>query len=174
MFSNPDSTNLLPFLPAPGADDDASGTTSILSAFKSLVESGFKPTHSPVEFQWASAEEGGLLGSNAIAQDYASRGVKVRAMLQMDMTAVSPRPLRGQPSAGSLHDMTTVRQAGYEANHRHHPGLCRPGFHRLPDQSRRRIRRHRIGRNQVRLRLLRPRELVQGWSSVGVHDRIGV
>ena len=87
-----DSTNLLPFLPAPGADDDASGTTSILSAFKALVESGFKPTHSPVELHWVSAEEGGLLGSNAIAQDYASRGVKVRAMLQMDMTAVSTSP----------------------------------------------------------------------------------
>lgn len=104
MFSHPDSTNLLPFLPAPGADDDASGTTSILSAFKSLVESGFKPTHSPVELHWMSAEEGGLLGSQAIAQDYASRGVKVRAMLQMDMTAVSTSP----PSQPSLIRMLTL------------------------------------------------------------------
>lgn len=110
MFSNPDSTNLLPFLPAPGADDDASGTTSILSAFKALVESGFNPTHSPVELHWASGEEGGLLGSNAIAQDYASRGVKVRAMLQMDMTAVSPRPLPSRPALGrklTLYDYST-------------------------------------------------------------------
>lgn len=102
LGAHQDSTNLLPFLPAPGADDDASGTTSILSAFKSLVESGFKPTHSPVEFQWASAEEGGLLGSNAIAQDYASRGVKVRAMLQMDMTAyVKPGT---KPTIGIIQD----------------------------------------------------------------------
>lgn len=84
-----DSTNLLPFLAAPGADDDASGTTSILSAFKALVESGFRPTDSPVEFHFYSAEEGGLLASQAMAQDYAARGVRVRSMLQMDMTAVS-------------------------------------------------------------------------------------
>lgn len=86
----------MPFLAAPGADDDASGTTSILSAFKSLVEGGFQPTDAPVEFHWYSAEEGGLLASQAISQDYTSKGVKVRSMLQMDMTAVSflPPPVR--------------------------------------------------------------------------------
>jgi len=34
-----------------------------------------------------SAEEGGLLGSQAIAKSYEDKGVKVFAMLQMDMTA---------------------------------------------------------------------------------------
>ncbi|GAA6051063.1 hypothetical protein JCM3770_005480 [Rhodotorula araucariae] len=97
-----DSTNLLPFLAAPGADDDASGTTSILSAFTALVESGFRPSHAPVEFQFYSAEEGGLLGSQAVAQAYAQRGVKVRAMLQMDMTAyVKPGT---QPTIGVIQD----------------------------------------------------------------------
>ncbi|GAA5833681.1 hypothetical protein JCM9279_001597 [Rhodotorula babjevae] len=87
LGAHQDSTNLLPFLSAPGADDDASGTTSSLSAFTALVESGFRPSHAPVEFHWYSAEEGGLLGSQAVAQDYAARGVKVRSMLQMDMSA---------------------------------------------------------------------------------------
>ena len=55
----------------------------------------------PVEFMWFSAEEGGLLGSQAIAKDYEERGVKVcapvrerlvadvqvKAMSQYDMTA---------------------------------------------------------------------------------------
>ncbi|GAA5835825.1 hypothetical protein JCM3766R1_005859 [Sporobolomyces carnicolor] len=82
-----DSTNLLPFLGAPGADDDGSGTTSILEAFRVLVESGFAPTHHPVEFHWNSAEEGGLLGSKAIAQDYQAKGIKVKAYHQNDMTA---------------------------------------------------------------------------------------
>lgn len=34
-----------------------------------------------------SAEEGGLLGSQAIAKSYEDKGTKVLAMLQMDMTA---------------------------------------------------------------------------------------
>ncbi|GAA6001494.1 hypothetical protein JCM10207_006694 [Rhodosporidiobolus poonsookiae] len=87
ISAHQDSTNLLPFLAAPGADDDGSGTTSILAAFASLVKSGFVPSSRPVEFHWYSAEEGGLLGSQAVAQDYARRGVKVHAALQNDMTA---------------------------------------------------------------------------------------
>lgn len=81
-----DSTNMWPFLPAPGADDDGSGTTSSLEAFRALVHANFTPP-TPVEFHYFSAEEGGLLGSQAVAKAYEEKGVKVRAMLQMDMTA---------------------------------------------------------------------------------------
>ncbi|BGP16500.1 hypothetical protein JCM10213_001163 [Rhodosporidiobolus nylandii] len=87
VSAHQDSTNLLPFLAAPGADDDGSGTTSLLAAFASLVHSGFVPSDHPVEFHWYSAEEGGLLGSQAVAQDYAKRGIQVHSMLQNDMTA---------------------------------------------------------------------------------------
>jgi len=81
-----DSTNFLPFLPAPGADDDGSGSVTILEAYRALIASDFRPVH-PVEFHWYSAEEGGLLGSQAVAKDYESRGVNVLAMNQFDMTA---------------------------------------------------------------------------------------
>ncbi|TFY69933.1 hypothetical protein EVJ58_g152 [Rhodofomes roseus] len=81
-----DSTNLWPFLPAPGADDDGSGSMSILEAYRALLAADFRPEHS-VEFHWYSAEEGGLLGSQAIAQEYERRGVNVVAMSQYDMTA---------------------------------------------------------------------------------------
>ncbi|KAG1211628.1 hypothetical protein G6F35_010466 [Rhizopus arrhizus] len=47
---------------SPGADDDGSGTVTILEAFRSLVHNGFKPER-PVEFHWYSGEEGGLLES---------------------------------------------------------------------------------------------------------------
>ncbi|KAI9279107.1 hypothetical protein BY458DRAFT_488077 [Sporodiniella umbellata] len=70
---------------APGADDDGSGTVSILEAFRSLVQNGFKPERS-VEFHWYSGEEGGLLGSQAISSKYQSQGKKVVGMLQNDMT----------------------------------------------------------------------------------------
>lgn len=49
------STNLLFFLPAPGADDDGSGTVTILEALRGLLASGLKPTRN-VEFQWYAAE----------------------------------------------------------------------------------------------------------------------
>ncbi|GAA5900988.1 uncharacterized protein JCM6883_004716 [Sporobolomyces salmoneus] len=97
-----DSTNLLPFLGAPGADDDGSGTTSILEAFRVLVASGFQPSHHPVEFHWNSAEEGGLLGSKAIAQDYQAKGIKVKAYHQNDMTAWVKQ--RTKPTIGLIRD----------------------------------------------------------------------
>jgi leucyl aminopeptidase len=70
---------------APGADDDGSGTVTILEAFRVLVEGNFSPGRS-VEFHWYSAEEGGLLGSQAIALEYEKQGRDVIAMLQNDMT----------------------------------------------------------------------------------------
>jgi bacterial leucyl aminopeptidase len=83
-----DSANYnFPLLPAPGADDDCSGTVSILEAFRVLANSGFTPLNGPVEFHWYAAEEAGLLGSQAIARYRAEQGVKVGGMLQLDMTA---------------------------------------------------------------------------------------
>ncbi|KAI1143087.1 Zn-dependent exopeptidase [Hypoxylon sp. FL0543] len=86
-----DSINLwLPsVLPAPGADDDGSGTVTILEAFRVLLSSedvikGNAPN--TIEFHWYSAEEGGLLGSQAIFSDYEKKGRDVKAMLQQDMT----------------------------------------------------------------------------------------
>ncbi|CAO3620766.1 unnamed protein product [Cunninghamella echinulata] len=82
-----DSVNM--WLPSwgrsPGADDDGSGTVTILEAFRSLVQNNFKPER-PVEFHWYSAEEAGLLGSQDIAAEYQKKGVEVVAMLQNDMT----------------------------------------------------------------------------------------
>ncbi|KAI9257279.1 hypothetical protein BDA99DRAFT_515992 [Phascolomyces articulosus] len=70
---------------SPGADDDGSGTVTILEVFRVLVENGFQPER-PVEFHWYSAEEGGLLGSQAIAKQYYKEGREITAMIQNDMT----------------------------------------------------------------------------------------
>ena len=86
-----DSINLfLPsVLPAPGADDDGSGTVTIMEAFRIFLETdavcnGSLPN--TVEFHWYSAEEGGLLGSQAIFSSYEKSSRDVKAMLQQDMT----------------------------------------------------------------------------------------
>ncbi|CAL3971517.1 hypothetical protein PZA11_007969 [Diplocarpon coronariae] len=86
-----DSINL--FLPsifsAPGADDDGSGTVTILEALRVLLTSEEVvqgKAQNTVEFHWYSAEEGGLLGSQAIFTEYERTGRDVKAMLQQDMT----------------------------------------------------------------------------------------
>ncbi|KAI0045910.1 peptidase [Auriscalpium vulgare] len=86
LGAHQDSTNIWPFLPAPGADDDGSGSVTLLEAYRALITSDFRPVQN-VEFHWYSAEEGGLLGSQAVAQAYEKRSVNAIAMSQFDMTA---------------------------------------------------------------------------------------
>jgi leucyl aminopeptidase len=106
-----DSINL--FLPsilaAPGADDDGSGTVTIFEALRVLLTDeetikGNAPN--TIEFHWYSAEEGGLLGSQAIFQSYEKEGRDIKAMLQQDMTGYVQKTLdAGEPeSVGVITD----------------------------------------------------------------------
>ncbi|KAL2356551.1 leucine aminopeptidase 1 [Cryomyces antarcticus] len=106
-----DSINL--FLPsilaAPGADDDGSGTVTILETLRVLLMSSdivHGRANNTVEFHWYSAEEGGLLGSQAIFSSYERAGRDVRAMLQQDMTGYTHATLQaGEPeSVGVITD----------------------------------------------------------------------
>ncbi|KAJ7043054.1 peptidase [Mycena alexandri] len=82
-----DSINQMnPYLPAPGADDDGSGTAANLEAYRVLLLAGYIPT-SPLEFHFYAAEEAGMLGSQAVAAAYESAGKEVKGMIQFDMTA---------------------------------------------------------------------------------------
>lgn len=80
-------------------DDNGSGTVTILEAFRTLltnttITSGQLPQ--TIEFHWYAGEEGGLLGSQAIFQNYKSAGRNVAAMLNQDMTGYT----QGYKSAG--------------------------------------------------------------------------
>ncbi|KZF25493.1 leucine aminopeptidase 1 [Xylona heveae TC161] len=106
-----DSINL--FLPsilsAPGADDDGSGTVTILEALRVLLQSEDivkGKGENTVEFHWYSAEEGGLLGSQAVFAAYEKQGRDVKAMLQQDMTGYIQKTLdAGEPeSVGVITD----------------------------------------------------------------------
>ncbi|KAK4144605.1 uncharacterized protein C8A04DRAFT_11362 [Dichotomopilus funicola] len=100
-----DSINLwLPsVLAAPGADDDGSGTVTILEAFRVILQSEdiIQGNHeNTLEFHWYSAEEGGLLGSQAIFSSYEKDDRDVKAMLQQDMTGYITRTLdAGKPES---------------------------------------------------------------------------
>ncbi|KAL8759296.1 MAG: hypothetical protein Q9184_003659 [Pyrenodesmia sp. 2 TL-2023] len=106
-----DSINL--FLPsilaAPGADDDGSGTVTILEALRVLLQSDSVVqgnATNTIEFQWYSAEEGGLLGSQAIFSAYEKSGRDVKAMLQQDMTGYIHKTIAAgeQESVGVITD----------------------------------------------------------------------
>lgn len=111
-----DSINLwLPsILAAPGADDDGSGTVTILEAFRVLLSSDAVregKLENTVEFHWYSAEEGGLLGSQAIFSDYEKGGRDVKAMLQQDMTGYVDKTIKaGKPeSVGVIIDYVDAK-----------------------------------------------------------------
>jgi len=74
---------------APGADDDGSGTVTLMEIFRLLMEDGYVPDRI-LEFQWYAAEELGLLGSADIAATYARQDRLVYAMLQYDMNSYNP------------------------------------------------------------------------------------
>ncbi|MFD0358221.1 M20/M25/M40 family metallo-hydrolase [Streptomyces sp. NPDC127110] len=75
--------------PAPGADDDGSGTAGVLAAAEclaSLLADGGRPARS-VRFVLFNAEEQGLVGSKFYARAAAAEGDRIAGVFQMDMIA---------------------------------------------------------------------------------------
>ncbi len=69
----------------PGADDDGSGSVTVLGVARTILSSGmhFKK---PIYFIWYAAEEIGLVGSSYVVQDFKNKNIPVDAVLQFDMT----------------------------------------------------------------------------------------
>ncbi len=70
--------------PAPGADDNASGTVNVLENARAMNCWAFRNT---VKYIACTGEEQGLLGSDAYAQDALNRGEDIRGVINMDMIA---------------------------------------------------------------------------------------
>lgn len=70
---------------APGADDNASGISTITEVFRIAMENEFRPTKT-VKFMAYAAEEVGLLGSKEIAAQFKQQGKNVVGVMQLDMT----------------------------------------------------------------------------------------
>lgn len=73
------------FADAPGADDDASGISTLTEVARVMMSSNFRPKRS-IQFMGYAAEEVGLKGSQDIAEQYRRQNRKVQAVLQLDMT----------------------------------------------------------------------------------------
>ncbi|EAS33494.2 leucine aminopeptidase 2 [Coccidioides immitis RS] len=79
---------------APGADDNGSGSITILDALRALLTSpkiAQGEAQNTIEFHWYAGEEAGLLGSQDIFRRYRSEGRAVKAMLNQDMTGFTRR-----------------------------------------------------------------------------------
>jgi len=69
---------------APGADDDGSGTVTVMEAARAFLAAGTDNALT-LEFQLYAAEEVGLWGSGDLANSYRTRGINVKSMVQFDM-----------------------------------------------------------------------------------------
>lgn len=79
-----DSISSDPYNNAPGADDNASGTASVLAAARVLAD---LPTERTIRFICFSGEEEGLIGSHHYADYLAEMGENVAAVVNLDMVA---------------------------------------------------------------------------------------
>ena len=77
-------------LPAPGADDNASGTAAVLEAARILSNYDFDYT---VRFIAFSGEELGMFGSKHYAQAAAASGDEIAGVINLDMIAYDPDEL---------------------------------------------------------------------------------
>jgi bacterial leucyl aminopeptidase len=97
---------------APGADDNASGSSNIMEALRIISHQASAPERT-IEFMWYAGEEGGLIGSAEIASDYKAQGKDVVGVLQLDMTLF---PGDGAFTLGSMTDFTSAWLRSYFEN----------------------------------------------------------
>ncbi len=73
------------FRKAPGADDDGSGSVTVLETARTLLASGmtFKK---PIYLIWYAAEEEGLVGSSSVVAEFKKKQIPVEAVMHFDLT----------------------------------------------------------------------------------------
>lgn len=69
----------------PGADDDGSGSVTVLEALRLVLNSGYEFKH-PLYFIWYAAEEQGLVGSQQVVAMVEEKNIPIKAVLHFDLT----------------------------------------------------------------------------------------
>jgi leucyl aminopeptidase len=73
------------FAPRPAADDDGSGTVTLLETFRTVLQSGMSFSK-PLYFIWYAAEEDGLIGSQNVVQYFKDNKISAESAFNFDMT----------------------------------------------------------------------------------------
>lgn len=89
----------------PGADDDGSGSMTVMESARTIITSGatFKK---PVYFIWYSAEELGLIGSQNVVSLFQSEKIPVSGVMHFDMTGFA---YRNDPSIWLMKDYVDAK-----------------------------------------------------------------
>jgi leucyl aminopeptidase len=74
----------------PGADDDGSGSVSVLEATRTILASNLQ-FKKPIYMIWYAAEEEGLVGSQYVVSDFKKQSLPVAGVLHFDMTGYTPK-----------------------------------------------------------------------------------
>lgn len=69
----------------PGADDDGTGSVTILESLRVLLASGMQ-FKKPIYFIWYAAEEEGLIGSQQVVSEFKEKNIPIDAVLHFDLT----------------------------------------------------------------------------------------
>ncbi|MCP3141067.1 M20/M25/M40 family metallo-hydrolase [Pyxidicoccus xibeiensis] len=96
---------------APGADDDASGIATLTEVLRVAMAQGYRPAKT-VKFIAYAAEEVGLRGSQAIAQEHKANNRNVIGVLQLDMTNYKGSTV----DVGIISDFTNAAQNTFVTN----------------------------------------------------------
>ena len=81
-----------PYTFAPGADDNASGTSAVLEIARVIMQSGYQPK-STIKFITFAAEEYGLWGSKHYAENALVNNMNIKLMINHDMISHTSAPL---------------------------------------------------------------------------------
>lgn len=73
---------------SPGADDDGSGTVTVLETARTLIASNLH-FQKPIYLIWYAAEESGSLGSEAVVNYFQKNRIPIYAVTQFDQTGYS-------------------------------------------------------------------------------------
>lgn len=90
------------FSKKPGADDDGSGTVTVLEVARTILASGMQ-FKKPIYFIWYAAEEEGLVGSGYVVKDFKNKNIPVDAVLHLDMTGYA---YKNDPTIWLIDDYT--------------------------------------------------------------------
>ncbi|KAJ1306257.1 hypothetical protein OPQ81_010961 [Rhizoctonia solani] len=71
------------------ADDDASGLSVVMAIMRILKANNYQGNYA-IEAHAYAGEEGGLLGSDALAKTYKDQGKQIRGMLEFEMVGYQP------------------------------------------------------------------------------------
>ncbi|OGT44600.1 MAG: hypothetical protein A3F42_05735 [Gammaproteobacteria bacterium RIFCSPHIGHO2_12_FULL_37_34] len=75
---------------SPGADDDGSGTVTVMEVARTLLTSGMR-FKKPIYFIWYAAEEMGLVGSKVVVSEFQKKRIPIEAIIQLDLTGYAPK-----------------------------------------------------------------------------------